>query len=301
MRIKQIQAFVEVVDQGSFSKAANTIFLSQSTVSMHINALEDELGCKLIVRTPKGVFPSEVGKIFYEYSKQILRLVECAEDSINQYKNNQKGKIIISSSTVPATCILPKVICEFTKRYPDINVTLQNTDSEKVAQAVEKMAVDVGICGYDFSNYNCSFKAFHKDELVIITPNTDEYKKLNGIIPIDILEKSKFIVRENESGTKKQTTLFFENIGLGKNKINSSIQMQDTQSIANAVSYGGGISIISRISVLDKINSGQVLAFEFDNTLLNRHFYIVTHKQVPLSPIAKLFVDFLLEYYPDFK
>ena len=80
--MKELEAFVAVVDQGSFSRAAKTLYLTQPTVSTHVAVLERKLGIKLLVRTTKEVYPSDGGKLLYGYAKEILQLRESAVQAL---------------------------------------------------------------------------------------------------------------------------------------------------------------------------------------------------------------------------
>jgi len=297
MHLNQIEAFVQVVKQGSFSKAAGELYLSQSTVSVHINKLEEELGCRLIIRTPKSVFPSEFGEVFFRYAVQVLRIIECAEGAVTQYKEKTSGALTISASTVPSINILPKSLSEFSKAYPDINITVIDNDSGEVVNLVESMEIEIGIAGYAGSNPNCNFDAFCRDQLTIITPNTEQYRSFDGVVSAEVLENSNYITRESGSGTQKQATAFLNSIGVSPNKIKSTLHLQSTESVCQAVLHGCGIAIVSKIAVAERIERGELLSFDYDSPLLSRHFYIVTHKYVPLTPLAELFANFLKKSY----
>ncbi len=297
MHFKQIEALVCVIKNGSFTKAAEEMFLSQSTISVHINSLEDELGCQLIIRTPKGVFASEAGEIFYRYALQILRLRECAEGAVTQYKGNLSGNLILSASTVPSSYILPKILPEFIRAYPKIKISIIDNDSGKVSKLVENMEVEIGITGYNNLNANCNFEAFCPDKLTIITPNTPEYRALNGKMTIEMLKSSFFVIRESDSGTQKQSFSFLDSMGIKPHEIKISLQLQNTESVAQAVKHGAGIGIVSKIAVLDKIERGEILSFDIENEMLNRYFYIVTHRYIPLTPLAETFRKFLINSF----
>ncbi|MFV0520424.1 MAG: selenium metabolism-associated LysR family transcriptional regulator [Lachnospirales bacterium] len=299
MQFKQLEAFEQVIKQNSFSKAAKTLYLSQSTVSMHINSLEEELGCTLIIRSSKGVYPSEIGKLFYKYVNQILRLLENAENEVSKYNKNKNGHIYISASSVPSTYILPKLLTKFTSTSKDIQVTMINKDSVEVINSIENMETELGISGYHNIKSNCIFEKLCNDELVIITPNTEKYQNLNGDITKEVLQDETYILREIDSGTYKQHNLFLEDIGIDNKKIKIAFNMNSTESIVNAVSYGAGISIVSKRAVENKINSNDLLFFTFENPFLNRDIYLVTHKYVPLSPIGNIFREFILEYFKE--
>ena len=113
MDFKQLEAFVYVVKLKSFSKAAQRIYLTQPTISAHINSLEKELDTKLIERGTKYVYPTKPGSILYQYAVKMLNLREDAVCSVKNYNKELKGTLTICASTVPSQNILPKVIAAF--------------------------------------------------------------------------------------------------------------------------------------------------------------------------------------------
>lgn len=108
MHLKQLEVFVNVVKLKSFSKAAEAVYLSQPTVSAHINALEDELDAKLIVRSTKEVYPSKAGKIFYQYALEMLNLRDMAMQEVKSYSTQVRGTLDVAASTVPSQYLLDR-------------------------------------------------------------------------------------------------------------------------------------------------------------------------------------------------
>ena len=120
MDFKQLEAFVYVVKLKSFSKAAQRIYLTQPTISAHINSLEKELDTKLIERGTKYVYPTKPGSILYQYAIKMLNLRDDACCSVKNYNKELKGTLSICASTVPSQYILPKVVSAFREEYPHV-------------------------------------------------------------------------------------------------------------------------------------------------------------------------------------
>ena len=102
MDIKELEAFVYVVENCSFSRAAELLHLTQPTISSHVSALERKLNIKLIVRTTKETYPSDAGKLLYKYAKEILQVRENAAIALRNFSQEMKGTISIAASTVPS-------------------------------------------------------------------------------------------------------------------------------------------------------------------------------------------------------
>lgn len=290
MHLKQIEAFVAVIKHKSFSKAAEAIYLSQPTISAHINSLESELGTKLIVRSTKEVYPSAAGTIFYGHALEILKLLERARMEVKSYSSEVKGRLEIAASTVPSQYILPEILPRMAKKYPNLFYAVQQYDSGEVVEHIRNMDAEVGITGTVIEKSNCVFEPFLSDRLVIITPNTPQFVAMNGRITAAMLRALPFVSRESGSGTRKESEAFLQDAGVDPKGLKVVAQMQSTESIKQAVKRKLGISIISRIAAEDYVAAGDILMFEYDSPRLNRNFYLVYHKNRPLSPAAEAFV-----------
>lgn len=145
MDLKQLEAFVYVAKLNSFSKAADTIYLSQPTISSHINALEKELGTQLLIRSTKEVYPTKSGLDFFVYAQNMLALRDEAIHSVAQGGSSIRGEISLLASSVPAQYLLPSLIAVFQKSYPDILFKVRQSDSEQVGKMLSNCIYDFGI------------------------------------------------------------------------------------------------------------------------------------------------------------
>ena len=202
MDIKELEAFVYVVENCSFSRAAELLHLTQPTISSHVSALERKLNIKLIVRTTKETYPSDAGKLLYKYAKEILQVRENAAIALRNFSQEMKGTISIAASTVPSQYYLPHLLQDFRARYPDITFNIQMEDSPKVVELVATRSVEIGFCGTMVASHKCVYQDFASDPMVLITPNTEKYQAFAGKpFPIAQLKEETFISREKSSGT----------------------------------------------------------------------------------------------------
>src|SRR5690554_2361392 len=136
MQYHQLIAFVSVVEQKSFSKAAENIFLSQSTVSTHISSLEKYFEQKLFDRLGKKVVLTPFGDRLYYWAKEMLTLREKALWDLKDWTGKTEGNISIAASNVPAQYIAPTILSNFLKKYPGINFSIVQLNSQKTAEAL---------------------------------------------------------------------------------------------------------------------------------------------------------------------
>lgn len=296
MDFKQIEAFVYVVRHRSFSKAADAIYLTQPTISAHISSLEKELGIKLIDRSGKDVEPTEAGRLFYDHAVSLINQRDNAVFNLSKYSNNKKGKIEIAASTVPSQIILPKLIKSFREKYKDVSFSINQMDSEAVAEAILDKRYEIGVVGTRYESKKLVSHHLIDDKLVLITPNNGKYANIKSTcLPFNMLAEESFIIRETGSGTRQEFERIVEKSGLQKNSINIIAQMNSTEAIKQSVSMGLGVSIMSQLSVQDYVNCGLLKAFDVEGLDLSRAFFVIYHNNRPLSPLSNLFLEFLSE------
>ena len=293
MDFKQLEAFAYVVENRSFSKAAEILHLTQPTISSHISSLERELNIKLIVRTTKETYPSSAGEILYRYARQMLQLRESAVQAIHLFTKEMKGTITLAASTIPAQYFLPRLMQAFRHQYPDIIFQLKQTDSSEVVEAVVGRSVELGFTGTRINNPKCLYTEFANDKLMIITPNHPNYHRyLGGPFPLKQLMRESFISREPGSGTRRETESFFKQMGLDPARLQIAAEVRSTESIKKMVSEGMGIAVISKSAAEDYVQCGKLLAFDFDGVDLRRKLYIAQNRNGNLSPIKQVFYEY---------
>ena len=300
MNLKQLEAFVQVAEGGSFSKAAKKLYLTQPTISAHVAALEKELNVRLFVRNTKEVSLSEDGKDLYKYARQMVDLEKKIDERFGTREEGGKHCITIAASTIPAQYLLPKVLMRFNEKYPEEQLKIMETDSAKVVtQIVEHMA-DVGFTGTVLEKKHCKYMPFYKDELVIITPNTEKYQKLKDHMTDDIswLLEEHVILREEGSGTRKEAEKQLKQAGVNLSDLDIIASIENQETIKKSVRQGMGISILSKLATADEAEAGYVLAFPIPKADKGRDINLVYNKNYQLSRSAERFIKVVKEVYP---
>ena len=300
MNLKHLEAFVQVAEGGSFSKAAKKLYLTQPTISAHVASLEKELNVRLFVRNTKEVSLSEDGKDLYKYARQMVDLEKKIDERFGTREEGGKHCITIAASTIPAQYLLPKVLMRFNEKYPEEQLKIMETDSAKVVtQIVEHMA-DVGFTGTVLEKKHCKYMPFYKDELVIITPNTEKYQKLKDHMTDDIswLLEEHVILREEGSGTRKEAEKQLKQAGVDLSDLDIIASIENQETIKKSVRQGMGISILSKLATADEAEAGYVLAFPIPKADKGRDINLVYNKNYQLSRSAERFIKVVKEVYP---
>lgn len=305
MNLKQLEAFVQVAEKKNFSRAAKAMFLTQPTVSAHISGLEKELNTRLLIRNTKDVELSEEGERLYEYAKQIILLTEqIVQEFGSEPDVEEQSTVTIAASTVPAQYLLPEILAKFRQKYPKEQFQILESDSTGVVEQVAARTVDIGLTGTELSKKHCEFLPFYEDDLIVITPNTEQFRRRKQGKEDTVLEwlrSEPLIMREEGSGTRKETMKILQQLGLRIEGLNVIASVENPETIKRSVSSGMGISVLSALSARDAVSNGSVLGFSLGEMQGKRQIYVVYNKNFRLSPGAERVLKTIKKMYPQMK
>ncbi|MDR7857312.1 selenium metabolism-associated LysR family transcriptional regulator [Tissierella sp.] len=302
MDFRQLETFVEVVKLKSFSKAAERLFITQPTVTNHIQNLEKELGTLLINRYGKKITLTDAGNLLYKYAINILNSCEMAKFDLASYQGKIQGHLHIYSSSVPRKYLLPSIIKNFINTYPDVTFSLNDKDSEKVVRGILDGETDFGILGAKYSSNSIKYIDLMEDRLVLITPNSSKYPEDNySVISKDVLFNDKILLREEGSGTRGLVESLLEKSKVPVSKLNVAAYIEDTETIKELVSLGVGVSFLSEKAINSDIALDKYKVFYLDGIDFRRKFYFAFHKSRQLSPLSEAFKNYVLQYIEDQK
>lgn len=296
MNLKQLEAFVQVSESGSFSKAAKELFLTQPTISAHISSLEKELNVRLFIRNTKEVSLSDDGKDLYRYAKQITDLEKAIEERFYMDSDDGKHFITIAASTIPAQYLLPKVLMCYRERYPKEQIKIMETDSSEVVTQVVDHMVDVGFTGTVLEKKHCKYIPFYKDELAVIAPDTPEYRilKEQNRDDIDWIKRKPLILREEGSGTRKEAEKQLKNAGISMEDLDIVASIANQETIKKSVKQGMGITVLSRLAAEDEDG---LLIFPIPGADEGRDINLVYNKNYHMTRSADRFIRIVKEVY----
>ena len=296
MNLKQLEAFVQVSESGSFSKAAKELFLTQPTISAHISSLEKELNVRLFIRNTKEVSLSDDGKDLYRYAKQITDLEKAIEERFYMDSDDGKHVITIAVSTIPAQYLLPKVLMCYRELYPKEQIKIMETDSSEVVTQVVDHMVDVGFTGTVLEKKHCKYIPFYKDELAVITPDTPEYRilKEQNRDDIDWIKRKPLILREEGSGTRKEAEKQLKNAGISMEDLDIVASIANQETIKKSVKQGMGITVLSRLAAEDEDG---LLIFPIPGADEGRDINLVYNKNYQMTRSADRFIRIVKEVY----
>lgn len=296
MEFRQLETFIEVANLKSFSKASKVLYITQPTVTNHIQNLEKELDTILINRYGKSITLTHEGKLFYKYAVNIINSCEMAKFDLASYKGKVQGHLHIHSSSVPIRNVLPLVLSKFLKNYPDVTFTLSEKDSKQVTDTILKGEADFGIVGAKYNEDHLNYIDLVEDRLAVIVPKGSKYGSENySHISRDVLKDEKILFREKGSGTRNLIEETLKKNDIEIESLNIIGYINDTESIKKLVSMGVGIGFVSEKSLYN-MDDKSYNVFYIDDINFKRKFYFAYHKHRQLSPLSNAFKDFIVEY-----
>jgi LysR family transcriptional regulator, transcriptional activator of the cysJI operon len=295
IRFDYLKTFLTVVKTRSFSIAAKELNLTQGAVSHHIAALENYFDAGLFKRAANGVEVTEAGAILAKAAEKILAEAENAKVEISSTKNKLAGTIKIEASSIPGEHLIPSLIAEFQKMYPDVKFRIKAEDSVNSLLSLQAGDVDFAAVG-TIQGYVNNLDAIEvgEEELVLIVPTSHELAKRKSVTLNEVL-KYPFINREETSGTRKEIERILENSQISPSKLKTTLELGSTESVLTAVSEGRGVSIVSSIASEKAQAAGLVKILHIEGVNSMRKLYMVRPKR-PLMKVSEAFWDFCKKY-----
>src|SRR5574337_234003 len=297
MDLRQLEIFVKVVQLGSFSKAAEALFLTQPTVSEHIRGLEEEIGIRLLDRLGRGAAPTKAGQLLLGYAQRILELQREARQALEQFQGRMSGELVVGASTIPGEYVLPALTGRFKEKYPDIAISLLIGDSQGVVDWVLGGRVEVGVAGAQIPHRSLEYRELMPDELVVVVSVNHPWHG-RKTATLEGVRQEPLIVRERGSGSRGTLARALAEVGLDLSAFRVVGEMGSTQAIKQAVKASVGISLISKRAVAEECQHGILSCVKVKDLRFRRAFYLVINTARTRSPLAEAFLAFLLAESP---
>lgn len=292
MDIRRLEIFAKVAELGSFSRAAEALFLTQPTISEHVRALEDEVGVQLLDRLGRGATPTRAGQLLLGYAHRMLALSREAHQALEQFQGRMSGELVVGGSTIPGEYVLPALIGQFKTKYPDILISLLIGSTRQVSEWLEEGRVEVGVVGARPASRALEAKELMPDELVVVVPSTHPWATRRTATLAE-LQTEPMVVRERGSGSREAIEHALHDAGLSLAAFRLVGEMGSTQAVKQAVRAGVGIALISKRAVEDECRAGLLACVKLKELRVARAFFLATHRERTRSPLAQAFLEFV--------
>jgi DNA-binding transcriptional LysR family regulator len=298
LSLYKLEIFNAVATEGSFSRAAERLLLSQPAVSQHVRDLEASLGRELFRRGNRGVTLTDAGELLLETTRSILRLVAEVETSIAGLDGRVYGPVAIGATPGAGVYLLPGWIQSFRKRFPAVMPLLRTATTAVIAAEVSGGRLDLGVIeGELASEPPLRVQPLREIELRLVVGENHPLWEL-AEAPITALDGQAFIARPPGSHTRAWTDQLFS-----QNSISPQIvaEFDNPEGIIHAVAAGLGISLLPDWVDLQMADGGKVRLIPIAGLALHRTLKLLWAEDRRLRPPAQAFLTHLSELFPVLK
>jgi len=294
MADRRLHVFYTVARLLSFTKAAESLHMTQPAVTFQVRQLEEHFNTRLFDRTHNKISLTAAGERVYAHAEKIFEIYDDLENSVRELTGEISGVLILGASTTIAEYMLPALLGDFKEKYPDVNIRLKVSNTDGIVTMVENNVIDLGVVEAPVNNKNLAVEACRTDRLVAITPPGHALAK-DGRIPVQAIKDYPFICREEGSGTREVIMDYLKEAGVDPSDLNIIMELGSLEALKGAVEAGIGISIISRATLLKEIKLGSVEVLELDPPL-ERPFSFVHQKHKFRQCAMDELLDFARKY-----
>ena len=288
MDFDQLRTFLEVAKQGSFSRAGQKVFRSQSAVSAQIRQIESEYGERLLDRSGKTVRLTPAGEVFREYAQRMLSLRDESLRAVADHGNDPRGVLALGANEATCLYVLPNVFAEYLRLYPSVQVSIYRNFSHKILERLDSGAIDVGIVTLPVKMPMLKVRTIFRDRLVLMV-SADNPLAQHDRVPISMVVEQPLILPRTGFTRRIMDKLFRPY----RDKLHVRMELPSIGMIKSFVAAGLGVSLISESFARDEVQSGKVKLIALKDNELSRELGLAYRRNRSLPRAAEVFIELL--------
>lgn len=293
----KLEVFECVVEEGSFSAAAERLLMTQSGVSQHIRDLERSLGAELFVRSRRGAKLTPSGATLYEFSRRMLRLAAEAENAVTDVAKLESGQVLVAATPGVSIYVLSDWVHAFGERYPRITTRLETRITPEIVADVLSRRADIGFvegeleAGAEAKLGVLPLETI--EQLVVVGPRHEFWNR--ATVTLAELDGRVFIMRQAAS----QSHIWLAQM-LRQHQVTPRIgaEFDNMESIKRTVMAGAGLTVMPKYAVRDEVSFGRLRAIPIADMPLTRTLKLVWDARRYLSPVTRSLLEYLAPLYP---
>ncbi|MDY6901971.1 MAG: LysR substrate-binding domain-containing protein [Cyanobacteriota bacterium] len=286
--LHQLRVFEAAARHGSFTRAAEELFLTQPTISMQIKQLTKSVGIPLFEQVGKRLYLTEAGRELFATCKEVFNTLAQFEMKVADLKGLKQGQLRLSVITT-AKYFIPRLLGSFCQLYPGIEISLQVTNHEGILERMGNNQDDLYIMSQVPEHLDVHCEAFLENPLVVLAPVNHPLAKEKNI-PISSLASEPFIMREPGSGTRRSVQKLFDEKDV---EVKVKLELGSNEAIKQAIAGGLGISVLSSHTLMPYAEDLTVL--DVEHFPIKRDWYMVYPNGKQLSIVGRTYFEYLLE------
>lgn len=290
---QQFLVFKEVAETKNITLAAKKLHMSQPSISLQIQNLENQYGARFFDRTNKGVSLTRAGEVFYKNVCVVLDILDNAQQQVSSLVEDQRALIYLGATLTIGEYILPHILAYLYKERPDIDFKAKIANTESIAQDVLEKRIHIGLIeGPVPKHRDLVVENFWQDELVVVVPYFHPWASRNSITLAE-LSQERLVTREVGSGTRRVMEMALQERGLDPAQLNITMELGSTQAIKQVVHAGLGVTMISSFTVRRECERGSLKALQIQDSPVYRDLNILTLAQTSQTKDERFLINLL--------
>ncbi|MDZ7993552.1 MAG: LysR family transcriptional regulator [Nostoc sp. EfeVER01] len=297
--LDQLRILKAIAQEGSFKRAADSLYVSQPAVSLQVQNLERQLDVPLFDRGGRRAQLTEAGHLLLNYGEKILSLCQETCRAIEDLQNLQGGTLIVGASQTTGTYLLPRMIGMFRQKYPDVAVQLHVHSTRRTAWSVANGQVDLAIIGGEIPgelSESLEVIPYAEDELALILPVFHPFTKLEKIQKED-LYKLQFIALDSQSTIRKVIDQVLGRCEIDTRRFKVEMELNSIEAIKNAVQSGLGAAFVSTSAIAKELQMGVLHRTPIEGVVVKRNLWLICNPNRYRSKAAEAFSQEILPQF----
>ncbi|MGF1497685.1 MAG: LysR family transcriptional regulator [Elainellaceae cyanobacterium] len=297
--LDQLRILKAIAAEGSFKRAADSLYVSQPAVSLQVQNLERQLDVPLFDRGGRRAQLTEAGHLLLKYGDRILSLCQETCRAIEDLQNLQGGTLIVGASQTTGTYLLPRMIGRFRQQYPDVAVQLHVHSTRRTAWSVANGQIDLAIIGGEVPpelQDSLEIVPYAEDELALILPVLHPFAR-NITVQKEDLYKLQFIALDSQSTIRKVIDQVLSRSGIETRRLRIEMELNSIEAIKNAVQSGLGAAFVSISAIEKELQMGVLHRSRIDGVVVNRTLAVIINPNRYRSKAADAFIQEILPQF----
>jgi len=286
MDFDQLNTFLEVAKQGSFSRAGEKVFRSQSAVSAQIRLLEQEYGDRLLDRSGKSVKLTPAGQVLFEYAERLRNLRDESLMAVADHGSTPRGTLLIGANEATCLYVLPEVFAEYCRLYPGVQISIYRNFSYKIVEKLENGSIDVGIVTLPIKSPSLKMQAIYRDKLMLMVSPSNPLAQ-HKVVPVSEIVKYPLIFPKT-GHTRRLLDKLFRSEGYS---LQIRMELPSIGMIKSFVAADLGVSLISASFARDEVQAGRVRLVDLEDVDLWRELGLAHRRDRTLPRAATAFIN----------
>lgn len=286
MDLFQLETFLAVAEERSFSRAATRLHRTQPAVSQVVAKLEAELGETLLDRSSRDGTLTDAGRVLLEYAQKMLNMRSEAAAALVELRSLHHGRLNLAANEYTCLYLLP-VLDAFRKQHPKIKVAVQRSLASRIADEVLSHSVEIGVIGFNPEDANVRSVTVYRDQLVCIVSPSHALAKL-GNTSIQRLGRETFVAHNVPSPLRKKVIDAFKK---HRTPLRMDVELPSLEAMKRFVQLGNGVALLPRLSAEAELASGALRAVNVPELQMERKLRLIYRRSAGLSHAARAFLD----------